>query len=117
MHKKGKRVGYILTIDGKKIYHAGDTDLIPEMKKIGEIDVAMLPIGGSFTMDVDEAVDAALAIKPHIVIPMHFKKKGIPQAYRKKVEAQSHSTISVVLLEIGGMYTLAQSKNPVLSSG
>lgn len=106
VHKKGKCVGYILTIDGKKIYHAGDTDLIPEMKKIGEIDVAMLPIGGSFTMDADEAVDAALAIKPQIVIPMHFKKKEIPHAYRKKVEVKSHSTISVVLLELGGIYNL-----------
>ena len=66
----------------------------------------MLPIGGSFTMDVEEAACAALAIKPKIVMPMHFKKKGNPQEYKKKVEAKSHSNIRVVLLEIGGIYNL-----------
>lgn len=99
VHKKGKCVGYIITIDGKKIYHAGDTDLIPEMKKIRKIDVAMLPIGGSFTMDVDEAVEAALVIKPKMVIPMHFKKKGNTHEFKKKLEAKSD--IKVIELQIG----------------
>ena len=104
IHKKGKCVGYIITIDGKRIYHAGDTDFIPEMKKLGKVDVAMLPIGGTFTMDVDEAACAALVIKPKIVIPMHFKKKGSPKKYKKKVEAKSN--VKVVLLEIGENYNL-----------
>lgn len=55
-------------------------------------------------MDVEEAVCAALAIKPKIVIPMHFKKKGNPKEYKKKVEAKSN--VKVVLLEIGENYNL-----------
>lgn len=51
---------------------------VNRLKKLGKIDVAMLPIGGTFTMDVDEAVEAALVIKPKIVIPMHFKEKERP---------------------------------------
>jgi len=104
VHKKGKCVGYLISIADKRIYHAGDTDFIPEMKKFGKVDVAMLPIGGTFTMNVDEAVEAALVIKPLMVIPMHFKKKGNPQAYKKKVEAKSN--IKVVLLKIGEVYCL-----------
>lgn len=60
-HPKGLGAGYIMTIGGKKIYHAGDTDLIPEMNQLGEagIDVALLPAGDTFTMDIKEATDAA----------------------------------------------------------
>ena len=57
-----------------KIYHAGDTDLIPEMKDLGEIDVAMLPMGGTFTMDVDEMIQAANIIKAKVTVPMHYKR-------------------------------------------
>jgi L-ascorbate metabolism protein UlaG (beta-lactamase superfamily) len=70
-HRLGKGVGYLVTIDGRTIYHAGDTDFIPEMKGMGKVDVAMLPIGGRFTMDVREAAMAAKAISPRLLIPMH----------------------------------------------
>ena len=99
VHKKGKCVGYLISMPGKRIYHAGDTDFIPEMKKLGKVDVAMLPIGGTFTMDVDEAVEAALVIEPNIIIPMHFKKKGNPHEFKKKLEAKSD--IKVIELQIG----------------
>lgn len=59
-----------------------------------------------FTMDVDESVEATLAIKPKIVIPMHFKKKENPQKYTKKVEAKSN--VKVVLLEIGENYNVPE---------
>lgn len=72
--KENKWVGYVLTINGKKIYHAGDTDFIPEMRNLYDIDVAMLPIGGTFTMDVEEAIEAANAIKAEITIPIHYKR-------------------------------------------
>ena len=104
VHKKGKCVGYLISMAGKRIYHAGDTDFIPEMKKLGKVDVAMLPIGGTFTMDVDEAVEAALVIEPNIVIPMHFKKKGNPHEFKKKLEAKSD--IKVIGLQIGEAYEL-----------
>jgi L-ascorbate metabolism protein UlaG (beta-lactamase superfamily) len=65
-------LGYIITLDGKTIYHAGDTDLIDEMSAI-EVDAAMLPIGGTYTMDVDDAIKAASKIKAGVYIPMHYK--------------------------------------------
>jgi len=103
VHRKGYGVGYVLTLDGKTIYHAGDTDFIAEMKKLGNIDVALLPIGGTFTMDISEAVKAALAIKPRVVIPMHHLKAD-PQKFKRKLEAKSD--IKVVSLPIGEVYRL-----------
>ncbi len=66
-------VGYIFTINNQTVYHAGDTDFIDEMKNLGKINVAMLPIGGTYTMDVDEAVAAANAISADVTIPMHYR--------------------------------------------
>jgi L-ascorbate metabolism protein UlaG (beta-lactamase superfamily) len=66
-------VGYILDLNGVLVYHAGDTDLIPEMKSIRNIDLALLPIGGStYTMNAGEAAKAAGIIRPKIAIPMHY---------------------------------------------
>jgi L-ascorbate metabolism protein UlaG (beta-lactamase superfamily) len=69
-HPKGMGVGYIVGIEGKRIYHAGDTDLIEEMKEI-KADVVLLPIAG-FGMDEDAAAQAVAWIKPEIAIPMHY---------------------------------------------
>lgn len=74
-HPRGLGIGYVLAFpDGTKVYHAGDTDFIPEMAGLAteKIDVALLPIGGTYTMDRGEAEQAAVAIKPKIVVPMHF---------------------------------------------
>ncbi len=101
IHHKGYGVGYLITIDGKTIYHAGDTDFIPEMRELGKVDVALLPIGGTFTMDIKEAVEAAIAIKPKVVVPMHLFKAD-PQEFKKKLEAKSN--IKVVPLQIGEVY-------------
>ncbi len=66
-------IGVILEIDGTTIYHAGDTDYIPEMEELkGKIDVALLPVSGTYVMDVEDAVKAALAIQPRLAIPMHW---------------------------------------------
>lgn len=70
-HPKGEGVGYVITIGAQRIYHAGDTDFIPEMRNLS-VSVALLPIGGTYTMNVNEAAEAAAAIKPRIVIPMHY---------------------------------------------
>lgn len=64
-------VGYIIQMGGERIYHPGDTDFIPEMKGL-KTDVALLPIGGTYTMDVREAADATDAIHPQLAIPMHY---------------------------------------------
>jgi len=100
-HRKGNGVGYVLTLEGKTIYHAGDTDFIPEMRELGVIDIALIPIGGIFTMDIREAVEAALAIKPNAVIPMH-NLKADPREFKKKVEACSD--VQVMPLQTGEVY-------------
>ncbi len=64
-------VGYLLDVDGLKIYHAGDTDLIPEMNGLRP-DIALLPIGGMFTMNPRAAEQAAAALEASLCIPMHF---------------------------------------------
>lgn len=66
-------VGYILTIEGLNYYHAGDTDEIPDMKNLAP-DVALLPIGGTYTMDVREAANAAKTINANLTCPIHYGK-------------------------------------------
>lgn len=65
-------LGFLVTVGGETIYYAGDTDYIPEMGELGEVDVALLPVGGTYTMDAEEAVRAAEAIKPKRCIPYHW---------------------------------------------
>ena len=64
-------VGYVFTAKGQRIYLAGDTDYIPEMKNI-KADIALLPVSGTYVMTADEAAQAALDIKPKVAIPMHY---------------------------------------------
>ena len=65
-------IGVIVELAGLRIYHAGDTDLIPEMAQLGEVDVALLPVSGTYVMTAEEAARAAEVIKPKIAIPMHY---------------------------------------------
>lgn len=65
-------VGYIVEVSGHRIYHAGDTDFIDEMKNIKNIDYAMFPISGTYTMNAKEAAAAANMICPKCAIPMHY---------------------------------------------
>jgi L-ascorbate metabolism protein UlaG (beta-lactamase superfamily) len=69
--READHVGYIVTVDGVRIYHAGDTDHIPEMAEF-DCDVALLPVSGTYVMTAEEAADAARAISPQIVVPMHY---------------------------------------------
>ncbi len=69
--KEDGKLGYVVTVKGVRIYHAGDTDHIPEMKNI-RADVALLPVSGTYVMTVQEAADAVASINPKIVIPMHY---------------------------------------------
>ncbi len=70
--KQNKWLGFIILIDSKKIYYAGDSDLTEEMKTIREIDVAMVPVGGTYTMNAKEAAEAIDQIKPKLAIPYHW---------------------------------------------
>ena len=103
-HPKGFGVGYLIKVEGKTIYHAGDTDFIPEMRKVGLIDVVLLPSGGTYTMDNAEAAEAAIAINPKIVIPMHRWDTN-PEEFKKKVKANSN--IKVMVLQEGEEFQLA----------
>lgn len=88
----GNPCGFVIEVNGKKIYHAGDTGLTMDMKllEIENIDVALLPIGGNFTMDMEDAVRAVEFIKPKKVIPMHYDTFPIieadPKTFKEKVK-------------------------------
>ena len=71
-HPKGHGNGYLLTIDGLRIYVAGDTEDIPEMEDLSDIDIAFLPVNQPYTMTVDQCVRAARMIAPKVLIPYHF---------------------------------------------
>jgi len=102
-HKKGEGVGYLLTLEEQTIYHAGDTDYLPEMHEFGPVDVALLPVGGTFTMDIGEAVQAARAIHPGVVIPMHRFEAD----FQKLAGAlEDESDIKLIPLDIGETYCL-----------
>jgi L-ascorbate metabolism protein UlaG (beta-lactamase superfamily) len=94
-HPKGFGVGYVLGIDGKSIYHAGDTDFIPEMKELKGVDVAILPTGDTYTMNNQEAADAAITINPKIAIPMH-RWNTDPEEFRRIVESRSGVTAKIL---------------------
>jgi len=89
-HTKGRGNGYILGIGGKNFYISGDTQGIPEMRTLTNIDVAFVCMNLPYTMDVNEAADAVLAFKPKIVYPYHYRGQGgfsDVNAFKAKVEA------------------------------
>ncbi|MGI8945112.1 MAG: MBL fold metallo-hydrolase [Thermoleophilaceae bacterium] len=65
-------VGFDLGVRGERIYHSGDTDVIPEMDGVGGVDVALLPVSGVYVMTAGEAAEAARRIQPRVAIPMHW---------------------------------------------
>ena len=101
-HPEGKGNGYIFEVEGKRIYVAGDTDLIPEMN-VFEADICLLPIGGTYTMDATEAAAAAKIIQPKIAIPMHWGKITAHEedAMYFKEEVYKDSDIEVKILKEG----------------
>ncbi|AKB86056.1 MBL fold metallo-hydrolase [Methanococcoides methylutens] len=100
-HPRGEGVGYIVELDGIRIYHAGDTDLIPEMKDL-KADVALLPISEPYTMNEEEAADAAVLIGPKIAIPMHYGcvegTEADPQRFKELVNEKAPD-IEVIILQ------------------
>jgi L-ascorbate metabolism protein UlaG (beta-lactamase superfamily) len=90
----GNPAGIVLTLDGKNIYHSGDTGLFMDMRLIGEInslDAAIVPIGDNYTMGIDDAVKAIEFLNPRLAIPMHYGTFGIieadPNEFKRKVES------------------------------
>jgi len=97
----GNPGGFVIEINDKTVYHAGDTGLTLDMKLLEDehIDVAFLPIGGNFTMDLDDAVKAADFIKAKNVVPIHYNTFGAikadPSEFKSKVKVSE-----VVILDI-----------------
>lgn len=94
--KAAAMLAFIVTLDGVRYYHAGDTDFIPEMKNL-TVDVAFLPVSGTYVMTAEEAVEAAKAIKPKLAIPMHYGaivgSEDDAVRFKKALEGQVEVTI------------------------
>jgi L-ascorbate metabolism protein UlaG (beta-lactamase superfamily) len=106
----GTAAGLLVNLDGKTVYHAGDTCLFSDMKLIAErspVDVALLPIGGHYTMDRRDAAVAAEFVGAGTVIPMHFNTMPVlktdPKEFKSDVESKTSS--KVVVLEPGESHT------------
>jgi L-ascorbate metabolism protein UlaG (beta-lactamase superfamily) len=109
---KGVAVGFVVKGEGKTVYHAGDTAVFGDMKLIGEIyrpDIALLPIGGYYTMGAEEAAEAVRLIQPKIVIPIHYGTFPVlassAEEFVGKVK-QKFSNVKVVVLNPGETYQL-----------
>jgi L-ascorbate metabolism protein UlaG (beta-lactamase superfamily) len=101
----GVAAGVIITLDGKNIYHTGDTGLFIDMKLIGEmhpIDYLLLPIGDNFTMGLTDAVKAVELVNPKVAIPMHYKTWPVidaePMEFKKEIEKIGRKSL---ILEFG----------------
>ena len=98
----GNPCGFLLYIEGKKIYHACDTGLFYDMKLIGEegIDLAILPIGDNFTMGPDDALRAVKLIEPKQAVPIHYDTfdviKQDPNAWAQRVQAETAAKVTVM---------------------
>lgn len=99
----GNPCGFLITLNGKTIYHAGDTGLFGDMELIGRlhgIDVACLPIGDNFTMGIEDAAEAVRMLKAKVVIPMHYNTFPLinqdPEEFKKLVEESSTSKVEIL---------------------
>ena len=99
----GRAAGFILQVNGCSIYHAGDTGLFSDMQLIGDVyrpDVALLPIGGRYTMDPEDAARAVALIRPKIVIPMHYSTFDVivqdPLDFMKKVVGSCETNVLIM---------------------
>ena len=101
-HPRGSGAGYLIHFKSSTVYVAGDTDFIPEMRNC-KCDIAIVPIGGTYTMDAAEAADAIAAISPKVAIPYHYGYldglQGDPQGFKSAVEAKTGGKVDVRILE------------------
>ncbi|KAA8922194.1 metal-dependent hydrolase [Thermoplasma sp.] len=96
----GNPMGFVIDM-GRKIYHAGDTGYFKDMEAIGSIDhpdIALLPIGGHYTMDVDGAFEAVKAIKPAIAMPMHYNTFDVIKADPERFKSLAGTVGTYVII-------------------
>jgi L-ascorbate metabolism protein UlaG (beta-lactamase superfamily) len=98
--KENQWLGFVLEMDGAKVYHAGDTDHIPEMADL-EVDVALLPVSGTYVMTWEQAVEAARAIRPGLAIPMHYGTVVGDEQDARRFEKALEGDIEVRILPRG----------------
>jgi L-ascorbate metabolism protein UlaG (beta-lactamase superfamily) len=100
-HPRGLGAGYLVHFKTATVYVAGDTDFIPEMKSI-KCDIAILPIGGTYTMDEKEAAQAVAAMLPKVAIPYHYnylsETKADPEMFQKEVDLATGGKVNVRIL-------------------
>lgn len=94
--RESGKVGFVVKMDGMTVYHAGDTDVIPEMKEIHP-DVALLPVSGTYVMTADEAAQAARTIKPMLAIPMHYGAVAGSPADAERFKKDLAGTVEVLI--------------------
>lgn len=90
-HPQGRDNGYVLTVAGRRVYIAGDTEDIPEMRALKDIYIAFVPMNLPFTMDIDQASSAVAEFKPAVVYPYHYKGSD-PEAFASQVMAAAAET-------------------------
>jgi L-ascorbate metabolism protein UlaG (beta-lactamase superfamily) len=102
----GNPCGFVISAEGKNIYFAGDTGLFGDMRLIGEVDaldVALLPIGGNFTMDAADALRAVEMLKPKLTIPMHYDTweviRADAEAFVRECKAKSFNATTLKINE------------------
>lgn len=95
-HPKGRGNGYVLSYGGKNFYFAGDTEGIPEMRELKNIDVAFIPMNLPYTMTAEDAADAVKAFKPKVVIPYHYRGQDL----QKFASALKGTGIEVRILDL-----------------
>ena len=91
-------LGYVVEMDGLRVYHAGDTDAIPEMSDV-RCDVALLPVGGTYTMTADEAAAACDALGAATAVPMHFADIVGSQADAERFRELCGTPVTILPLE------------------
>lgn len=87
-HPKGRGNGYILNFDGTRLYISGDTEDIPEMRDLKNIDIAFVSMNLPYTMDIKQAASGVLAFKPAIIYPYHYRGSDV-QEFKQNVESQN----------------------------
>ena len=98
--------GYVITVDGKQIYHAGDTALTLEMKLLeGRVDIMLVPIGDNFTMGIEDAAKAVEFVRPQVAIPMHWDTFDVIAADPEDFVSAVGSAATVRVLQPGEAYT------------
>ncbi len=103
MEYLGTPCGFLINMDGRTIYHSGDTGLFGDMELIGRLhpaDLALLPIGDNFTMGPEDALEAVKMLKPKMVVPMHYNTwpliKQDPLKFKAEVESATVSKVTVL---------------------